>query len=193
VAVRCPRCRQQTQLHPSTCTNDPSLRPISPHELFYGIQPPTKHFLPFRQRGYVVHTGPKTKLAPRSTLASFLHTPNEHQYIILLMIGKISACRPSEFTPMHIAAAYHAISVQSATPNSLASALRHPDAPLDAQMGHCGLPPATPTSIVTTNWVCGDTNSPVLATRLVQTSSSSKPSATPTVVSSKKRAHCHPR
>jgi Reverse transcriptase (RNA-dependent DNA polymerase) len=26
-------------------------------------------------------------------------------------------------------------------------------------MGHCGLPSTTPTSIVTTNWVCGDTNS----------------------------------
>jgi hypothetical protein len=112
---------------PRRAPNNPSLRPISPHELFYGIQPPTKHFLPFGQRGYVVHTGPKTNLAPRSTLASFLQAPNEHQYIILLMNGNISACRPSEFTPVHIAAAHQAISAQSAPPNSLASALRLPD------------------------------------------------------------------
>jgi hypothetical protein len=112
---------------PRRAPNDPSLRYISPHELFYGIQPPTKHFLPFVQCRYVVHTGPKTKLAPRSTLVRFLHAPNEHQYIILLMNGSISACRPSEFTPVHIAAAYHAISAQSAPPNSLASALRRPD------------------------------------------------------------------
>jgi hypothetical protein len=56
-------------------------------------------------------------------------------------------------------------------------------APFDAQMAHCRLPPTTPTSIVTTNWVCGDTNSLVPATRLVQPSSSSKPRATPTAVS----------
>jgi hypothetical protein len=84
---------------PRYAPNDSSLLPISPHKLLYGIQPPTKHFLPFGKRGYVVHTGPKTKLAPRLTLARFLHAPNEHQYIILLMNGNISACRPTEFTP----------------------------------------------------------------------------------------------
>jgi hypothetical protein len=31
---------------PRRAPNDPNLRPISPHELFYGIQPPTKHFPP---------------------------------------------------------------------------------------------------------------------------------------------------
>jgi hypothetical protein len=115
---------------PRPAPNDPSLRPISPHELFYGIQPSTKHFLPFSQRGYVVHTGPKTKLAPRSTLARFLRAPNDHQYIILLMNGNISACRPKEFTPVHIAAAHSEISAQSAPPNSLASARRLPDGAL---------------------------------------------------------------
>jgi hypothetical protein len=127
---------------PRRAPNDPSLRPISPHELFYGIQPATKHFLPFGQRGYVVHTGPKTKLAPRSTLARFLHAPNEHQYIILLMNSNISACLPSEFTPVHIAAAHHAISAQARRPTALL-------APFDAQMEHCELPPTTATSIVT--------------------------------------------
>jgi hypothetical protein len=46
------------------------------------------------------------------------------------MNGNISACRPSEFTPVHIAAAHHAISAQSAPPNSLVSALRLPDGAL---------------------------------------------------------------
>jgi hypothetical protein len=43
------------------------------------------------------------------------------------MNGNTFACRPGEFTPVHIAAAHHAISAQSAPPNSLASALRRPD------------------------------------------------------------------
>jgi hypothetical protein len=115
---------------PRHASNDPSLQPISPHELFYAIQQPTKTFLPFGQRGYVVHTGPKAKLAPRSTLACLLNAPNEHQYIILLMNGNTSACRPSDLTPVHIAAAHHAISAQIAPPNSLASALRRPDGEL---------------------------------------------------------------
>jgi hypothetical protein len=68
---------------PRHASKGPSLRPISPHELFYGIQPPTQHFLPFGQRGYIVHTGSNTKLAPRSTLAHFLHEPNEHCSIIV--------------------------------------------------------------------------------------------------------------
>jgi hypothetical protein len=110
---------------PRRAPNDPSLQLILPYELFYGIQPPTKHFLPFGQRGYVVQTGPKTKHAPRSTLALFLHAPNEHQYIILLMNGNISTCRPSEFTPVHIAAAQHAISAERAPPNSRACAESH--------------------------------------------------------------------
>jgi hypothetical protein len=92
------------------------------------------------------------------------------------MNGNIPACRPSEFTPVHIAAAHHAISAQSAPHNSLASALRHPDGALWAAA-------YDPDLDRNDNWVCGDTNSTVLATRLVQPSSSSKPSATPTAVS----------
>jgi hypothetical protein len=42
------------------------------------------------------------------------------------MHGNISACLPSELTPVHIAAAHHAISAQSAPPNSLDSAFRRP-------------------------------------------------------------------
>jgi hypothetical protein len=165
---------------PRRATTDPSLRNISPHELFYGIQLPTQHFLPFGQRGYVVHTRPKTKLAPRSTLTRFLHAPNEHQYIIVLMNGNISTCRSRKFAFVHIAAAHNAISTQNAPSNSLASALRRPDGALWAAA-------YDPTSTVTTNWVCGDTNSPILATGLVLPSSSSRPSATPTAVSSQRK------
>jgi hypothetical protein len=46
------------------------------------------------------------------------------------MNGIVSACRPSELTPVRIAAAHHAISAQIAPPNSLASALRLPDGAL---------------------------------------------------------------
>jgi hypothetical protein len=70
---------QKLNATPRNASKDPSLRPISPHELFYGIQPPTQYFLPFCQRGYVLHTRSKTKLEPRSALARFLHAPNEHQ------------------------------------------------------------------------------------------------------------------
>jgi hypothetical protein len=43
------------------------------------------------------------------------------------MNGNIFSCRPSEFTPVHIAAAHNAISAQSALTNSLANAPRRLD------------------------------------------------------------------
>jgi hypothetical protein len=85
------------------------------------------------------------------------------------MNGNISACRPSKFSPVHIAASHHAISAQSAPHNNLACALRPPDEALWAAAYDSDLdrndklglwPYEFPRS--------GDTNSPVLATRLVQ-------------------------
>jgi hypothetical protein len=47
-----------------------------------------------------------------------------------LVNGSISTCRPSEFTPVHVATAHNTVAAQNAPPNSLASALRRPDGAL---------------------------------------------------------------
>lgn len=73
----------------------------SPHELMHGAAPPTDHFQPFGQYGFVVNTtNDRNPIRPRAVLCRYLRALNHHKYQVLqIHSNRIVTCRPSEFSP----------------------------------------------------------------------------------------------